>query len=266
MERINTYRQWLESEGLPVIGGDSVPDVMEAPVKPWPRKGGLGAHINLIGSEDTMHAHVCEIPPGKTLLPQRHLYEELIYILDGAGASSVWVEGGKKQSFEWHAGSLFAPPLNAWHQHFNGQSARPVRYLGITAAPTTMNLYHDLDFVFNNDYVFKKRFTGEENFFSSEGKPLAGDENIDNPKIWESNFIPDCRTFPLADDPARGGLQTNAFFELSSGQITAHISEFPEGTYMKAHYHDAGAHLMCLSGQGYELMWPVANGINSEGF
>ena len=41
MERINTYEQWLSQEGIPVIRGLSVYDLLTVPVEPWPRKGGV---------------------------------------------------------------------------------------------------------------------------------------------------------------------------------------------------------------------------------
>jgi quercetin dioxygenase-like cupin family protein len=265
MERINTYQRWLGKEGLPVIGGYSVPDVMAVELKPWPRKGGSGAYINLIGAEGMIDAYLCEIPPGKSLLPQKHLYEELIYVLSGYGTTSVWIEGNRKQSFEWHEGSLFSPPLNTWHQHFNGQGTKPARYIGFTRAIISLNLFHDINFVFNNNYVFKDRYSGEDNYFSSQGRQIEGTENVNNPKIWQSNFVADCRTFELVDDPKRGGLQYNARMSFSNGQMTAHISEIPGGAYMKAHFHGPGAHLLCLKGQGYELMWPAESGASAEG-
>ena len=264
MERINTYEKWLEKEGLPVIRDYGVFDLLGVPLQPWPRKGGRGVYLNLGGAEGQIDAYLCEIPPGKALLPQRHLYEELIYVLRGYGATSVWVEGSPKQSFEWQEGSLFSIPLNAWHQHFNGQSDKPVRYIGLTRAPVIMNLFHDLDFVFHNDYIFKTRFGGEADYFSSKGRELNFDGNL-IPKIWESNFIPDCRSFQLADDPKRGGIARNVRFELTNGLMSAHIAEFLGGTYVKAHHHGPGAHLICLHGQGYTLLWPYASGIMAEG-
>lgn len=266
MERVDAYEQWLKAEGLPVIRDFYVPDVMEVELKPWKRKGCMGAFLNLVGAEGTIDGYICEIPPGGEVLPQKHLYEELIYILSGTGASTVWVEGKTKQTFEWQAGSLFSPPLNSWHQHFNGQSDQPVRYLGMTRAPVFMNLFHDMDFIFNNDYVFKNRYSGEEDYFSGEGKALqTGGQVVDNPKIWDTNFVLDCRNIELVSDPRRGALSSNIFFNLSNGLMAAHISEFPGGTYMKSHYHDAGAHLLCLDGEGYELMWPADSGVNAEG-
>ena len=72
-----TYEKWLESEGLEVVTGYHVADVNRIPLKPWGRKGGLGAFINLEGGGQTNDAYVCEILPGQSLKPQRHLFEEL---------------------------------------------------------------------------------------------------------------------------------------------------------------------------------------------
>ena len=263
MERINTYEKFLEKEGLPVIRDYSVWDLMTVPLKSWARKGGAGAYVNLVGSEGIIDAYACEIPPGGSLLPQRHLYEEIIYILSGSGATTVWVEGSAKQSFEWQEGSLFSPPLNTWHQHFNVQSDKPVRYLGVTRAPVFMNFFHDLDFIFNNDFIFKSKYQGQTGYFSSQGKPIEA-EVYDDPSVWETNFVPDCRSFPLVAEPAGGmGAISIAYFEMSDNVVTAHISQQPSGTYKKAHHHGGGAHLVCLGGQGYTFLWPIEKRIIS---
>jgi hypothetical protein len=112
-----------------------------------------------------------------------------------------------------------------------------------------VNLFHNEEFVFQNAYTFKDRFDSQENYFSSHGKTIAL-------RIWQSNFIPDVRSFKLVDYKERGAGGTNIKFELSENTLTAHISEFPVATYKKAHRHGPGAHVIVISGEGYSLVWP----------
>src|SRR5262249_17361767 len=78
------------------------------------RHGGFYQHAGCRGSCD---AYVCEIAAKDQTLAERYLFEELIYIVKGRGATTVWQEGGRKQTFEWQEGSMFSPPLNSWRQH-----------------------------------------------------------------------------------------------------------------------------------------------------
>jgi hypothetical protein len=50
------------------------------------RKGGF---IQLWGMEGVSSMYVAEIPSGGALEPEKHLYEEIICILDGQGAAEV---------------------------------------------------------------------------------------------------------------------------------------------------------------------------------
>jgi len=246
--KIPYYKKWLETEGIDVVEGYSVDDVNTIPLKPWNRKGGKGVYINLVGAEDSNHAYICEIPSGEVLKPQKHLFEEMIFILEGAGATEVWNEGQSKQKFEWQKGSLFSIPLNAWHQHFNSHKNRPAKYLAVTDAPAVIDLFHNLDFIFNNNYIFRDRFNGEANYFSGEGK-------LYQKKCWDSNFIPNVYKFKLFDYKERGPGATNAKFDMADNVMESHVSEMPVGTYKKAHRHSPGAHVLILNGKGYTLMW-----------
>lgn len=246
---LTTYQQWQQSEGIPVISGFHVEDLNTVEVAPWPRKGGKGVFIDLEGTGGTNDAHVAEIPPGKALAPQRHLYEEVVFILSGRGATTVWVEGGQKHTFEWQKGSLFAIPLNASYQHHNGSGTEVARYYAVTTAPWVMNLFHNMEFVFNNPFVFKDRYSSDPEYFSGKGTFLAS-------RVWDANFIPDVRSFKLIEWKERGASGRNILFELAGNTMIAHISEFPVGTYKKAHRHGPGAHVIIIGGKGYSLLWP----------
>ena len=67
-------------------------------------------------------------------------------MLDGRGSTAVWNDAGKRITFEWKAGAMFAIPLNCWHQHFNGSGQEPARYVAVTNGPSVMNLYDDVEF------------------------------------------------------------------------------------------------------------------------
>lgn len=247
-DRRSSYIKWVESEGIPLIQGFFIEDVKSVPLGYWQRVGGLAARICLEGAGETDDAYICEIEPGKALKPQKHFFEELIYVVKGRGATTVWQDGGSKRSFEWHEGSIFSPPFNAWHQHFNGSGSEPARLVAVTSAPIMINLIHNIDFIFGCDYAFKDRFNSEGDYFSGEGRWLPG-------LVWETNFVPDARGFQLLDRSERGAGGSLAHFELSSNTMCAHISQFPVGTYKKAHRHGPGSHVLILSGKGYSLMW-----------
>jgi len=249
------YHEWVKKEGLELIEGYAVEDVFTQPLKPWPRKGGLAVHILLEGAGELCSAYICEIPPAASLKPQKHLFEELIYILKGRGSTTVWYEGQEKRSFEWQAGSLFAIPLNARHQHFNGQGNEPARYLAVTTAPIMMNLIRDESFIFGSDAVFPDRYQGEANYFSGKavkesymgfGKPA---------EVINSNFVASIHDIPL-NSMDRGVGALGVQFEMANGVLGAHLLEFPSGTFSKLHRHGPSAHVLWLSGEGYSLMWP----------
>lgn len=247
---LDPYRDFLKTEGVPVVEGFSV-DCMTLPLEPWERLGGRGAYVHLAGRSDYLSAYVAEIPPGGHMNVERHLHEELIYVVSGRGATTVEVPGMGKQTFEWKAGSLFGIPLNSYHQHFNGSGSAPARYAAVTNLCLVLNLYHDLDFIYDNPYVFGKR-AGAERYFKGEGEFRAVRAGRHN---WETNFVPDLVGFSLPEWHERGAGGNNIQFCLADSTMHAHISEFGVGTYKKAHRHAAGAHIFCVTGEGYSLLW-----------
>src|SRR5206468_10858203 len=140
-EKETPYTRWVRAEGLDIISSFYVPDLHTVELKPWARRGGRGVFLNHDASRTSNDCYVCEIPAGKSLAPQRQLYEEMIYVLDGRGSTAVWNTAGKRISFEWKAGAIFALPLNAWHQHFNGSGRDAARYVAVTNAPVIINAF-----------------------------------------------------------------------------------------------------------------------------
>src|SRR5258706_15021291 len=96
------------------------------------------------------------------------MFEELVYVVSGRGATTIWNEGGQKRTFEWQEGSPFSPPLNTSYQHFKRSGTQPPRYLAVTTPPIMINLIHNIDFLFNSTDGFKERFHSVEGLFSKE--------------------------------------------------------------------------------------------------
>ena len=187
----STYVKWIREQGLPIIGGYGVESVLGLPRAPWRRLGGSGTFIKLEGFEGVTGMYVAEIPPAGTLNPEKHLYEELIYILQGRGATELYAPGSEKKSvFEWQAGSLLSVPLNTWHRLSNGSGTEPAVFLGFTNAPMILDIFHRPEFVFGDNYVFDDRYDGRADYFTDESQYTtvqSGDLR------WLTNFVSDVR-------------------------------------------------------------------------
>jgi mannose-6-phosphate isomerase-like protein (cupin superfamily) len=247
--KVDPYTEWLKKEGVRVHEDYYFPSLAKIELGPWERKGGSGAVVHINNTHMPNDCHVIEIKPGGKSEPEHHMYELTIYVVSGRGATTIWQDEKKKQSFEWQAGSLFSIPLNSWYQNFNGSGQEPTRYIAVTNAPPMMRLYRDNNFIFNNPYMFSSRYAGEEDYFSGKGKLFTR-------RVWESNFIANAPDMLLYGWKERGAGGINAMLEMADNNTKSHISEFPIGTYKKAHRHGPGAHLVLLSGTGgYSLIW-----------
>jgi len=247
------YLDWTEGEGIPVVEDFGV-DLNKVETKPWARMGSEGAFVHLKGRGDFLGIFLIDLPPGGKSEPQRHLIEEVVYVLDGHGSTTIKTRDGqdvRTHSFEWGKGSLFALPLNAEYQHFNGSGQKRARLSSTNNLPMVLNLFHNGEFVFQNPFSFPER-EGRENFFSGEGEFIP---KTPGRHMWETNFVPDLTKFELVKWEKRGAGGSNIMFVLADGTMHAHCSEMPVGTYKKAHRHGADFHVSCINGTGYSLLW-----------
>jgi len=148
-------------------------------------------------------------------------------------------------------------PLNCSYRLFNGSGLHRARLSCTNDAPLTINLYHNLDFVFANPCEFPER-AGDARRFEGEGEHSSynrGASVTATQNVWETNFVHDLTSFKLYDLEARGKGSRNIAFILADGTMHAHTSEIPAGRYKKAHRHAAGTHVHAVDGQGYTLLW-----------
>ena len=113
---LDPYLSWSEKEGVPITEDFGV-DLLKVPTARWPRMGVEGGIVHLKGRGDFVSMFVLDLAPAAKTSPQKHLYEEVVYVLSGYGSTSVETSDGRKHSFEWGPKSLFALPLNARYQH-----------------------------------------------------------------------------------------------------------------------------------------------------
>lgn len=255
------YEVFMDEEGIPVHRGVGVYDVRQLTLAPWKRTGGHGAFIHLDGMGTIWGMYLIEVPAGGALAPERHIYEEIMYVVEGRGSTEVWRHGSAKRSaFEWQAGTLFGIPVNADHRLVNASST-PALLLGYTTAPPLMELFSSESFIFDNSHDFSDRFDESADYFKPrddfEPHPITGRA------VRRSNVIPDIRNceLPLDNQRSPGYRWFNAKM---AGHVTfgradkPFVAQHETGRYSKAHYapHQIGSVLICLRGKGYTLTWP----------
>jgi len=242
------YRRFVNSEEALLYEGSVLEDLSTLSLHDWRRRGGKVAYTRL-GDQENINLQVVEIPPRGELKPERHIYEAVMYVLQGRGATTIWQEGEAKQTIEWEQNALLAIPLNAWHQEFNSSSDQPCRVVFGTNMAHVLNLYHSTEFVFNNSFIFEDRYSSSwQTYFADPGRQL-------NLRLFETNFIPDIGSFTLDPYPERGKRMSVMRLCMASASLSLHIAEVSAGTYMTAHKHGPGAHVLCVAGEGYELLF-----------
>ncbi|MCO5063542.1 MAG: cupin domain-containing protein [Rhizobiaceae bacterium] len=253
------YDQFMEEEGIPVFRDLGVSSVKNLPLKPWKRKGGNGTFIQLYGTETKWGCHLVEVPAAGALHAEKHMYEEIYVVVEGRGSTEVWLEGeGRKHTFEWQQGSVFSIPINSWHRIVNATNS-PALLLGGTTAPNVLNQLQSVDAVYDNPYVFRDRFSGDDDFYKYreeiEPDPVRG------LAMRRTNFMPDAVNceLPLDNRRSPGYRRVEPF--MTNNAFYYWIGQHENGRYSKGHAHTSAAVLICLKGQGYTYTWPERYGV-----
>ncbi len=98
---------------------------------PYKGRGAGGTTVFIEFPDSPMGCHMSVFPAGTYKKAHRHGPGFVIVIPAGDGYSVMWPEGQDKVIVPWHEGSVFVPPDQWFHQHFNVGEA-PARYLALS--------------------------------------------------------------------------------------------------------------------------------------
>ena len=249
------YDVFMEEEGIPLFRGKGLKDIRELPRTDWKRMGGKGTFVQLDGTDWLHGMYVIEIPGGQALNAERHIYDEIFYVVEGRGSTEVWYDDMKKRTFEWNAGTLFTVPTNSYHQLVNASSSPALMIVG-TTAPNPLNEFHNRNFIFDNPYKF-------DDFGDDYYKPKdeLGVVAATGRAGRRTNIIPDLLNteLPLDNQRLPGFRRIEPY--LGSGLIHTFMWQYPSGRYSRAHGHSSGAIVICLKGRAYTMNWETSLGI-----
>jgi len=248
------YDMFIESQGISIHRDIGVHKVQDLPFSPWKRLGGRGIAIQLLGTEGMYGLYVVEVPGAGALNAERHMYEEIYYVVEGRGTTEVWQPSRpKKLTFEWGAGSLFAIPLNAMHRIVNATSS-PALLLAATTAPNVINIIRDDDFVLNCPYEFLERFDASDDYFKPVEDIYA--DPVRGLAMRRTNIVPDIVNCVLPRDNRRSFDYRRVEPHMAGANFYMKIAQYQTGQYSKAHKHSSGAILVCIKGKGFSYTWP----------
>ena len=254
--RVAAYTSWIESTGVPIHRGYYVEDLRTLKLGRWAERECDAAFLELAGQEGVSEARVTEIPAGGSIPPLRFALDEVVYVVEGRGLTTVWdEEGGGKKTFEWSDHAMFMLPRNQVHQHSNTQGNARVRLLHYSYLPMAMQILPDPSFFFNNQHTNGSTPSSEE--YYSAAKVYPSTDRFGKPReMWYGNFFPDMRAWDRLhnyEDRGAGGSRVGVQFPNSP--ISSHMSVFPSRTYKKGHRHGPGVVIVIPGGEGYSFMW-----------
>lgn len=253
------YDQWAESLGIPVYRAFHIDDVRTLELGWWEERQCFGAVVQLVGQEGVTEVKVTEVPPGETTAPSRMAVDEVLYVVDGRGLTTVWAEGSPKKTVEWSKHSMFMVPRNHSYQLTNAQGEQPARLVHFSYLRIVMPLVGDADLFFNNTNVDPDLLYSQSSasrYSQAVNVEYPDDPELSRRTVWSGYIFPDLRNWDKLREQAWRGGGRNVWFEFPKSPITAHMSVFPAQSYKKGHRHGAGFVIIIPRGEGYSLMWP----------
>jgi oxalate decarboxylase/phosphoglucose isomerase-like protein (cupin superfamily) len=257
-----THDRWMDALGLPVHTGYYIPDLRSLELGRWEERGCDAAFIQLEGQQGITETRVSEIPARGVLPPVRLAFDEVVYVAQGRGATTIWRSGGEKKSFEWGENSMFLLPRHHFHQFSNTHGSQPARLLHYNYFPLLLSASPDPDaFISTN-----RGEAGEpvnamdlEEMYAEPWVKVTSDEDViwkRRQQVWVSSFFPDMSAWnKLHASQGRGAGGRSVAMEFPGSEISCHMSMFPPRTYKKAHRHGPGRAIVIPAGEGYSVMW-----------
>src|SRR5207237_5880138 len=77
------------------------------------------------------------------LPPGRLAFDEVVFVAQGRGATTIWRSDGPRKSFEWHENSMFLLPRHHFHQFSNTHGSQPARLLHYNYFPLLLSASPD---------------------------------------------------------------------------------------------------------------------------
>jgi len=256
------YDRYIESTGVPVYRGYAIEDARTVPVGPWEERECNAAFAVLAGQKDVSEVRITEVPPGVTTRPVKFSLDEVVYVVEGRGLTTIWAGDGPKKTFEWSKRSIFVIPGGCTYQLSNMQGHEPVRLMHYSHLPTAMMLRPEPEFYFDNAFVQPDRIYNGDTFAAATAMESTDERAraLGRP-VWYGNFFPDMAAWDKLDTyQERGAGGHHVTIRFAGSSIPSHMSVFPPGSYKKAHYHGPGVVIIIPAGEGYSVMWPAAGG------
>jgi len=254
-----TYDAWMESTGIPIHTGFFIEDLRTVELGWWEERQCMSAFIQLMGQEGVSSTRITEIPPGENTRPLQFALDEVVYVVDGRGLTTIWYDNSSaKKRFEWQQHSMFVLPHGCHHQLSNMQGGKAVRLLHYSYLPLALSAVPDPDYFWNNPYSGFAGLSNQEELYS-EAKLVqmpASDEGLGLRAFWYGNFFPDMKAWDKLDaNERRGAGGRSVYIQFPDSEVTAHMSVFASQTYKKAHRHGPGRAIVIPAGEGYSIMW-----------